>query len=71
MCSIITDLTFLLGFAHKTKILFKLLVSTFGLSLDTLDVDKFYLNKIRRKLNCWSITRPSLGRRVPLSIVFF
>jgi hypothetical protein len=54
----------LLGFGHKIKILFKILVSTFGLSLDTLDVNKFYLNKIRRKLNYWSITRRSLGRRV-------
>jgi hypothetical protein len=48
----------------QDKDLFKLLVSTFGLSLDTIDVDKFYLNKIRRKLKYWSITRPSLGRRV-------
>jgi hypothetical protein len=49
---------------QKKKNHFKLLGTPFGLNLDVVDVDKFLLNKHKKKNSYWFTTKISLASRM-------
>jgi hypothetical protein len=51
----------------KEKELSKLLATLFGLKLDILDVDSFFISKIKKKLSYWCLVHLLLARKIMIA----